>query len=244
LDGTLEYALERELSNSQFVNVVPRERTDDVLRLMRMPLGTKIDPGLGREICLRDGGIRALLTGRVEKLGTTYVLSVQLVDAASGVTAASMSEEDPADSQMAAAVRQLSDHVREPLGEKRALVQQSEKRMEKVTTPSLHALHLYTQADQMMRIDNNQAAAASVVKKTVAEDPGFASALLLLAYTYENTGDHEKARLEFQRAFDLADTTSDRERLFILGSYYSEVAKDREKAAEAYEALLQLYPDH
>jgi DNA-binding winged helix-turn-helix (wHTH) protein len=29
LNGTLEYALERELSNSRFVNVVPRERVDD-----------------------------------------------------------------------------------------------------------------------------------------------------------------------------------------------------------------------
>src|SRR5215469_4055597 len=65
LDGTLEYALERELSNSQYVNVVPRERVDDVLRLMRKPLNTKIDDRLGREICLRDGDIPALLTGRV-----------------------------------------------------------------------------------------------------------------------------------------------------------------------------------
>lgn len=35
LDGTLEYALERELSNSPFVNVAPRERIEDVLQLMR-----------------------------------------------------------------------------------------------------------------------------------------------------------------------------------------------------------------
>jgi DNA-binding winged helix-turn-helix (wHTH) protein len=138
-DGTLEHALERELSNSQFVSVVPHERTDDVLQLMRKPLDTKIDAALGREICLRDGGIRALLTGRVEKLGTTYVLSAQLVNPADGLTVASMSEEDRDDSQIVAAVRRLSNRVRETLGEKRALVQQSDRRMEKVTTPSLQA---------------------------------------------------------------------------------------------------------
>jgi len=43
---------------------------------MKKPLDTRIDAALGREICLRDGGIRALLTGRVEKVGSTYVLSV------------------------------------------------------------------------------------------------------------------------------------------------------------------------
>jgi len=112
LDGSVEYALERELSNSQFVVVVPRERCNDALRLMKKPLDTKIDAALGREICLRDGGIRALLTGRIEKLGTTYVLSAQLVDPVSGVVVASMSEEDSADSQMAPAIRRLSHDVR------------------------------------------------------------------------------------------------------------------------------------
>jgi len=34
-DGTLQYALQRELGNSYFVNVVPRERAEDALRLMR-----------------------------------------------------------------------------------------------------------------------------------------------------------------------------------------------------------------
>ena len=56
LDGTLEFALARELSNSAFVNVVPRQRVEDVLELMRRPLETKLDFRLGREVALRDGG--------------------------------------------------------------------------------------------------------------------------------------------------------------------------------------------
>jgi DNA-binding winged helix-turn-helix (wHTH) protein/tetratricopeptide (TPR) repeat protein len=244
LDGTLEYALERELSNSQFVNVVPRERITDVLKLMRKPPATKIDAALGREICLRDGGIRALLTGRVEKIGTTYVLSTQLVDPANGVAVASISEEDPADSQTAVAVRRLSNRVRETLGEKTAQIQQNEKRLEKVTTPSLHALQLYTQAEQLMHSEEGQAAAAELLKQALAEDPNFASAHLLLGYTFENRGRGAEAVPEYQRAFDLASSTPDRERFFILASYYEEVQRDEAKAIEAYKALLQLYPDH
>jgi DNA-binding winged helix-turn-helix (wHTH) protein/tetratricopeptide (TPR) repeat protein len=244
LDGTLEYALERELSNSQFVNVVPRERAGDALRLMHRPGDTKIDAALGREICLRDGGIRALLTGRVEKLGTTYVMSAELVDPANGVTVASLTEEDAADSQMAAAIRRLSGDVRETLGEKMTLIQQSEANLEKVTTPSLHALQLYSQANELMRTGSNQQAAAVLLKQAIAEDREFASAHLLLAYTYENTGKVEEAQSEFRRASELADATSDRERFFILGSYYDVVEKDGSKAIENYEALLHLHPDH
>ncbi len=263
LDGTLEYAMERELSNSQFVNVVPRERTDDALRLMKKPLDARIDAAVGREICLRDGGVRALLTGRIEKLGTVYVLSAQLVDPDRGVAVASLSEEDPADSQMAAAVRRLSNGVRESLGEKRALIQQGNQQLEKVTTPSLHALQLYTQANELIRLSvdsdqqfiTNEAAAAELLKQALGDDPNFASAHLLLAYTYSNRATscqnsrcssdlNEKARPEFQRAFDLADTTSDRERLFIEATYYGAVKKDFPKNAEILEALLRLYPDH
>jgi DNA-binding winged helix-turn-helix (wHTH) protein/tetratricopeptide (TPR) repeat protein len=243
-DGTLEFAIARELANSQYVTVVSYERIGDVLLLMKKPPDTKIDASLGREICLRDGGIRALLTGRVEKLGTTYVLSAALVDPVHGVTVASMSEEDPADSQMAAAVHRLSNRVRETLGEKAAQIQQSDKRLEKVTTPSLHALQLYTQADTLMRSGDDQAVAAKLLERSLVEDPNFASAHLLLGYTYSNRGRQAEAKPKFQRALDLADTTPDRERLFIQASYYDVVEKDMSKALQTYEALLRLYPDH
>ena len=242
-DGTVEYALERELSNSQFVNVVPRERAADALRLMRKPLNMKIDAALGREICLRDSGIRALLTGRIERMGTKYMLSAQLVDPVNGVAVASMSEEDPADSQMAEAIRRLSNRVRETLGEKSALIQQREKGLEKVTTPSLHALQLYTQADELMRLDKRHAA-AQLLERTLEEDPEFASAHVLLGYAYSNTGNDRNVVPHFRRAFELADSVTDRERFFILATYYDTVAKDPEKSAQAYEALLRLYPDH
>lgn len=241
-DGTLEYALERELSNSRFVNVVPRERVNDVLRLMRRPRDSKVDAALGKEICLRDGSIRILLTGRAEKLGTTYVLSAELVDPTRGVTVASISEEDPAESRLASTVRRLSDRVRRTLGEKRDLIQQSNARLEKVTTPSLHALQLYTQANDLM-LSGQDAAAGQLLEQAVTEDPSFASGHLLLAYVYANTHLNAKARPELQRALDLADSVPERERLFILGSYNG-ARGDTPKTIQAYEALLRLYPDH
>jgi hypothetical protein len=57
------------------------------------------------------------LTSRVERVGTTYVLSAELVDPARAVAVASMSEEDPAESQLAAAVRRFQPRA-ENLGRK------------------------------------------------------------------------------------------------------------------------------
>ncbi len=242
-DGTLEYALERELSNSRFVNVVPRERIEDTLRLMKKPLDTLLDAAVGREICLRDGGIRALLTGRVEKLDTTYVLSATLVNPSKGVTAASFSEEAVGQREVVGALRRLASRVRGTLGEKLPQIQQSEQMLEKVTTPSLRALQLYSQGMALVNV-RNWPQAAEFLERAVAEDPDFASAHTLVAYCYSSLGKAKEAAPHYQRAFALADSTTDRERYFILGSYYGEFLRDNQRAMQAYELLVRLYPDH
>ena len=100
LDGTLEYALANELSRSRYVNVVPRERVADALRLMRKPVDSAVDPATGREICLRDGEIRALVTGRVEKFGSKYVVSVELAEPSQGAAIAGAAEEATNEEQL------------------------------------------------------------------------------------------------------------------------------------------------
>ena len=245
-DGTLEYALERELSNSRFVNVVPRVRIEDSLRLMKKPLDTHVGTTLGREVCLRDGAIRALLTGRVEKLDHTYLLSATLVNPADGVTVASFSEQADGQKAVVSAVRRLANEVRETLGEKLIAIQDAEKKLVKVSTPSLRALKLYSQADALMLQGGlrRQAAATELLKQALAEDPKFASAYMHLAWTIHNQrAARDKYLAHAERAWELADTTSERERYFIQGSYY-ELLGDGEKAAASYEALLRVYPDH
>jgi tetratricopeptide (TPR) repeat protein len=149
-DGTLEYALERELSNSGYVSVVPRERVEDVLRLMKRPLNTKIDAALGREICLRDGEIRALLAGSAEKIGPAYLLSVALVDPYGSTTVAGFNEEVASHEAFLPALQRLSKQVRKNLGENPFRVRFEPDKLEKVTTPSLQALQLYSQADLLI----------------------------------------------------------------------------------------------
>jgi len=244
-DGVLEYALEREISNSHFVNVVSRERIEDTLRLMRKPLDTRIDRTLGREICLRDGGIKALLTGRVEKLDTTYLLSVQVVDPSQGQVVATASEEAVGQKQVLSALRSLSNWARENLGEKLALIQESERKLEKAATPSLRAVQLYTDARTLFdRGGIGQGPAEELLRQALEIDPEFASASIWLAWAIHN---QDKPADEYmkhaERAFQLAGTTSEQERYFIHGSYYWMKGK-LDRAIHAFEALLGLYPDH
>ncbi len=242
-DGTLEYALEHELCNSKFVNVVPRERINDTLLLMKIPLDTPLDAALCREICLRDGGIRALLTGRVEKLDSTYLLSVAVVNPTSGVAVAGLSEEATGQNQVPAVLRRLSNRVREKLGEELPGIVRDSQALERATTPSLRALQLYSHG---MALVNEQKweEAATLLNQAVQEDPQFASAHIYLAHCYSNVDKDKEAAPHYEESFALADGTTDRERYFILGSYYSRFANDPAKALRNYQILVRLYPDH
>jgi tetratricopeptide (TPR) repeat protein len=220
LDGVLEHALQREIANSQFVNVVPRERIEDTLQLMRKPLDTRIDRSLGRDICLRDGEIKALLTGRVEKLDSTYLLSIELVDPVTAQSIAATSKEATGQKQVLSALRSLANWSRERLGENLALIQESEQKLEKVTTDSLQALQLFTKADALIGQGESDVA-EELLKQAVDIDPEFASAYMHLAHALRN---QRKPAEEYMR--------------------YHSIKGEQERAIHSYETLLSLYPDH
>lgn len=245
-DGTLEYALERELTNSQSVFVASRDRINDTLALMRKPLNSRVDGALGREICLRDGAIRAMITGRIEHLGPTYVFSAVLVDPTSGSSASSFAEQADTRDAILPTIRRLSNEVRQALGEKLSQIQQSNAALQRVTTPSLRALQLYSQANAEMASGGSQATAFELLRQAVTDDPSFASAYILAAWSLRNQGKPLREYLPYaKRALDLSKNTSDSERYFIEGSYYHfNLPRQWKQAIAAYRALMEVDPEH
>jgi tetratricopeptide (TPR) repeat protein len=245
LDGTVEYALQRELAASQFVNVVTRERVNDTLALMQRPPTTELDPAVGLEVCRRDGHIRVLVTGRVERRGSSYAVIATLVDPNSNrqtplpETVAALGE-----SGIASALRDLSGSIRVRLGEAAAQIDESAQRLEKVTTPSLRALQLFSQALSVVARNAQQwAVAAQLLEQALEADPNFASAHIYLALALCNAGQPASVFLPHaERALTLSDAASDRERYVIRGAYFG-MTGDDEQAIVAFQALLRLYPD-
>ncbi|HVS31159.1 MAG TPA: tetratricopeptide repeat protein [Thermoanaerobaculia bacterium] len=242
LDGVLEHFLARELAGSRYVNVVPAERIGDALQLMRRSRQTSLDRALAQEIALRDGGIRLVAGGRLDRVGDRLVLSVDLIDPRSGETAVALDEEADSMENVVPAARRLAARIRTALGEPRPTAQSGRDPLERVTTPSLQALRLFSSADSLIFHDN--AAAEQLLREAIREDPDFASAHMHLAHALHN---QQKSPAEVlaaaKRASELSGRTADRERLFIAASYHS-MTGDMELAVTHYKALLELYPDH
>lgn len=249
LDNVLDFALRSDLSNSQVVHVAAPERVQDTLRLMRKPPDTPIDEQTGREICLRDGGIQAVVTGRIEKLGSKYVVAISLIEAQTGTALRSFVGEADSQQVILPAVNHLSDQLREHLGEAIGEIGRSNQQLERATTPSLRALQLFSAGSELLAegIPSNEEAAAELFSRAIQLDPDFASAYTYLGWAELNLNPRntDSAIANFRRAVELADKASERERLFILLSWYELQlnAGDLEKAIHYGDLLTTMYPD-
>jgi tetratricopeptide (TPR) repeat protein len=259
-DGTVEYALERELTESPFVNVVPRQRIRDTLELMQKPLDTRLDIDLGQELAMRDGQIRALISGRAERFGARYVLTADIRAAATGALTLTAREEADDEASVSAAVQRLATTVRTRMGETLTASPETPS-LPKVTTPSLRALQLYARAlDAIGESETapfNRQAAELLLRQAIAIDPDFARAHMTLAQIADVPPTDRATLLpHVERALAAAEHAPTIERLLIQGdahlfrSQYFVTADgiarqaSLDRGAAALEALLRLQPDH
>jgi len=241
-DGILEHVLSYELSQSPYLSLVSADRVNDVLRLMARPETATVDATLGREVALRDGAIHAVMSGTIERLGNGYAMTVRVSDPETDSSMVGRREEasTPADVQIA--LRRLANWIRVTLGESPLSVKRTMERLEHVTTPSLAALRLYSEAQTAAK-RSHWAEAEALLTSALAEDRQFASAHILLAWTRrQQLRSADSYRSVAKTAFDLADTTTDREQFWIRGSYY-DLTNQPALAIGQYEALVRRYPD-
>lgn len=264
LDGAIDYALERELVNSGSVAVVPRDRIDDALRLMQRLTGTPLDAELAREVCLRDGGITALISGRIERIGTRLAVTAEILNPVTGALLGSPSEPAATPADLVAAVQREALDIRQTLGDTHSSLEASRKELEHVTTPSLQALRRYSQAAALMRGPGIWLNGTGIwpddlvepyLREALDEDPRFASAHVLLAWTLR---DRDRPATEYLReadeALSLAAGSTDVERHFIDGSVHDlrglaaidEATRAEEfgQAAARYEMVLREQANH
>jgi tetratricopeptide (TPR) repeat protein len=253
LDDTLEAALERDLRSQGFVSLVTRPRLGDSLRLLGRPFDSEVDSSLAREIALRDTDIRAIVVGTVERSGSRYLLSLDLVDPAGGDLLTTLEEEADGQDEISLAVERLSHRILVSLGGPVGAVDESTG---STSTPSLRALQLFSRADRLLLEPNlggppRAEAAAALLREAVADDPDFAPPHTHLAWALRSQlRPAEEYLPHAERALQLSARATVTERYFIRGSFLelrsgvTGAMADVEAALAQYRALLELDPDH
>jgi hypothetical protein len=78
----------------------------------------------------------------------------------------------------------------------------------------------------------------------VVLDTGFAMAWRRLGVNFGNVGERAKQRHALKTALQHQDRLTERERYLTLGTYYTRVDIQPQKALSAYNALLDIEPDN
>jgi serine/threonine protein kinase/tetratricopeptide (TPR) repeat protein len=241
-DKALVTAFTVSLEQSQHANVFPRSRLPDVFEWMGMAAPEHLNPEIGREVCQR-ANIRGLVTCAIGRIGDQYFLTARLVDPTNGVAVRSYTESASDQGSILDALGMIARDLRRDLGESLLRIQQSDQPLAHVTTSSLDALRLYTEAS-LLWAKSKYDDAVALFHEALEYDPEFAMAHAALGNSYSSFIFNARPRgLEhFEKALTLTDRMTDRERLSIEASYRSSMGH-WDEAIRLYKLYLALYPD-
>jgi serine/threonine protein kinase/Flp pilus assembly protein TadD len=240
-DGTLKQALAVQLGQSPFLDIFSEERVRDTLRFMNRSPDERVTRDVAREICERQG-LKAMLLGSISSLGSGhYVVSIEALNSRTGDAIAQEQFEVDGKEQVLKSLGQAASRLREKLGESLASIQKFDAPIDQVTTSSLEALRYYS-----LGVEQHSSAkyreAIPLYKHATELDPNFAIAYARLAACYNNTRQLEFSRDASQKAYELRDRVSEREKLYISSSYYGGVTGEWEKHIEALKLWQSTYP--
>jgi tetratricopeptide (TPR) repeat protein len=239
-DGTLKQALSVQLAQSPFLNLLPEERVRQTLRLMNRPPEERVIGLVAREVCQRQN-VKALLAGQIAPLGSHYVITLDALNCATGDSLAKEQVEATSKEEVLSTLGKSVSRLRRKLGESLASVEKLDTPLAEATTSSLEALKQFSLGSETQSRGRDREA-IPYYERAVELDPNFALAHRALGAMYSNTGDVEKSREYFTKAFELRNRVSERERLGISALYYGQSTGEVEKARETYELYIRTYP--
>src|SRR5271169_5581234 len=239
-DDTLKTALNVSLRQSPFLNVLPDSQVTKTLLQMTRPAGTKLTPEVARELCQRAGS-KAYLAGAIGSLGSEYVLGLKAVNCQSGDTLAEEQVTAASKEKVLDALGEAATRLRGELGESLATVRKFDVPLEQATTSSLEALKAYGLGKKASH-EKGTAAALPYFQRAIKLDPNFAMGHWAVGAEYDALSESGRASEYYTRAFQLREAVSERERLTIAADYYLNVTGDLDKAAQAYQEQIEIYP--
>jgi tetratricopeptide (TPR) repeat protein/predicted Ser/Thr protein kinase len=239
-DGTLKQGLRVQLEQSPYINIFPEDRARETLGLMERSHDEKITRELGREICQRRG-IKVLLVSTIASLGRNYVITLEAVNSQSGESVAQQQTEAEGKEQVLQTLGRAATEIRKKLGESLASIQKFDVPIEQATTASLAAFKDFTLGIELRR-QGKYAESVPPFKRAVELDGEFALAHLQLGTSYRDLRSLALGNTYLQRAYELRDRVSERERLEISATYFRHITGELDKRIEMTSLMTRTYP--
>jgi eukaryotic-like serine/threonine-protein kinase len=230
----LGHAFRIKLEESPYLNLIPDQ---SLQRLVPEPASASLQQLL--KGCSSLGG-KVLITGAITARQPGYEVTTAARDCSNGSLLTSETVTAKSHETVLAALDQATDQLRKSLGEPGASLQRFNMPVAQATTSSLAALRAFTLGEKK-RANGQEFEAIQDYKLAVDLDPQFALAYARLGTIYSNAAELTQSANYYQKAFDLREHTTDRERLYIASHYYS-ISGQIQRTIEAYNLWRSLYP--
>src|SRR5580658_10267379 len=239
-DEALKQALAVQLGQSPFLNILSDARLRDTLQLIGRARDSKVDLDTAREVCERTGSA-AVLFGSIAPLGNQYVLSLNAANCQTGDALVREQVQAAGKEQVLTAMDGAAGKLRVQLGESLSSVQQFGTPVEQATTYSFEALKAFSLGLQIHQ-KGDDSEAIPLYQHAVELDPKFAMAYGALGVAYSNLGHEDVAVQNIEKAYELRDRASEREKFRIVTYHFASVTANLEKMTENCEQWVLTYP--
>jgi eukaryotic-like serine/threonine-protein kinase len=241
-DVVLRKALEIDLAQSPYLDVMGEQEAVSMLQLMGSKLDAALTPDIAKEVCQRSNR-QVMITGSIANLGHEYLLTLEATDCISGKKLTEAKAEAEGKEKVLAALDRTADKLRHGLGESAKSVEQFQVPIAQATTSSLEALKAYSIGEYMVgRTGKEETETLPVFKRAIELDPNFAMAYAAIATDYYNLNEYKLATPYYKKAFDLSSRVSEKEKLYIRAHYYADSRKDLEEGIKEFQLWAATYP--
>ena len=239
LSTALSEMLTTELAAGEQLRAIPGEKVARMKRDLTLGQGDSFAADTLARIRSHLGTDLVVL-GSYLTVGGRIRFDVRLQDAAAGETIASIAETGT-DAELFEIVSRIGARLRERIGV--AGLSSADAARVRASRPATNeSARLYADGLEQLRVFEAQAA-RTLLEQAVAADPGLSLAHSALAEAWSSLGYDAKARESARRAFELSSHLNREDRLRIEGRY-RETTNERDKAVEAYQALVDAFPDN
>jgi serine/threonine protein kinase/tetratricopeptide (TPR) repeat protein len=238
-DGALKNALEIQLQQSPYLNIVPASQLHSTLKLMERPDNERITVPVAHDLCQRLG-VKAIMLGTIAPIGSAYIIGIEAQACQTGDVIAREQEQANSKTDVLGSVGAAAARVREKLGESIGSIQRFNVAVQDATTGSLEALKAYSMGAET-RYQTGEVQAIPFFEHALEVDPQFALAAARLASIYTNLHEYEQAQRYMERAFARNESLSEPERLLVKANYHYMVTGRMDEVVAAYRLWIQTY---
>jgi DNA-binding SARP family transcriptional activator len=229
-----------ELDGSTVIRTVPTSDIVDALHRAGRPSIIPITADVARELAVRHS-LRTVIDVRLDRIGSTYSLSLRALEAETGHALAVANETARNDDAILAAVANAARDLRRQLGEQRQLLGFG-RDPAPPATPSFEAFRKWAAARETWDRRFDRRAHMALLHDALSYDSSFTAAWLVLAEDYSMTDRRDSAVMMLDHARRHSAGSSELERKQVEARY-AYLTGNREKTLEIYDELVRRFPE-